>query len=59
MKKLFATDLNKAGYTVVEVAIYPESERPVNISSGDFLLQVGTESAAVRPVSLSNDRVDL
>jgi len=51
VKKLFATDLNKAGYIVVEVAIYPESGKPVNISSGDFLLQVGTEGAALRPVS--------
>lgn len=49
VKKLFATDLN--GYIVMEVAVYPEPEREVNVAAGDFLLQMGPDSEALRSVS--------
>jgi hypothetical protein len=51
VKKLFATDLNRGGYIVVEVAIYPEADKSVEVSHGDFLLQHGSEESAVRPVT--------
>jgi hypothetical protein len=49
--KLFATDLNKAGYVVVEVAVYPESGNEVDVQVRDFLLQIGRDSATVRAVN--------
>jgi hypothetical protein len=50
VKKLFATDLN-AGYIVIEVAIYPEAGNEIDVSSGDFLLRVGSNPAIVRSAS--------
>jgi hypothetical protein len=35
----------------VEVAVYPEAGRDVELLSRDFLMRVGTEAATVRPVS--------
>jgi hypothetical protein len=49
--KIFGTDLNGAGYIVVEVAVYPESGRDVDVSSGDFMLSAAGESSAVAPVT--------
>ena len=49
--KLFATDLNGGGYIVVEVAVYPEAGREVNVASGDFMLQIGPDAETVRAVS--------
>jgi hypothetical protein len=49
--KLFATDLNRGGYVVVEVAVYPEAGEQVDLLSRDFLLRIGSEPATVRPVS--------
>jgi hypothetical protein len=49
--KLFATDLSKAGYIAVEVAVYPEPGNQANLQSRDFLLRVGSEPATLRPVS--------
>jgi hypothetical protein len=49
--KLFAADLNGGGYIVVEVAVYPEPGRQVDLSSGDFMLSGGSESSTVYPVS--------
>jgi hypothetical protein len=51
VKKLFATDLNRAGYVVVEVGIYLDPGRSLTVTPGDFLLQIGTEGNPVRPVS--------
>jgi hypothetical protein len=48
-KKLFAVDLHKLGYTVVEVAVYPE--RDVEVAARDFLLKVGTDGNTVRPAT--------
>jgi hypothetical protein len=44
--KIFAADLNRAGYIVLEVAVYPEAGRSVNLSAGDFLLRI--DSTTVR-----------
>ncbi len=48
VKKLFATDLNSAGYIVFEVAIYPETGKVVDLTHGDFMLSTGAETEAVR-----------
>src|SRR5579884_4161590 len=47
VKKLFATDLNHAGYVVIEVAVYPEPGKQVNIAESDFMLRA-SEGSAVR-----------
>lgn len=51
VKKLFATDLNSGGYIVIEVAIYPEAGNEIDVSSGDFLLRVGSNPSIVRNAS--------
>ncbi len=49
--KLFATDLNRGGYLVVEVAVYPEAGGEVDVRSRDFLLRIGSDPATERTVS--------
>ena len=51
VRKLFATDLNGGGYIVLEVAVYPEAGRELNVASGDFMLQMGPNSETVRAAS--------
>ena len=51
VQKLFATDLNRAGYFVIEVAIYPEAGREIAVSSDDFMLRIGGDPTTVRPAS--------
>jgi hypothetical protein len=51
VRKLFATDLNRGGYLVVEVAVYPDQGREADLSAGDFMLQIGSESLTMRPAS--------
>ena len=48
-KKAFAVDPNKLGYTVVEIAVYPD--RDVEIAARDFLLRVEKDGRTVRPAS--------
>src|SRR5215470_5350001 len=48
VRKIFATDLNRGGYIVVEVAVYPEAGRVVDLSSADFFLRIDSET--VRPI---------
>jgi hypothetical protein len=48
VRKIFATDLNRGGYIVAEVAIYPTNGRTVDLSSADFLLRIDSET--VRPI---------
>lgn len=50
VKKIFATDINKAGYLVIEVGVYPAPGREVDLSPNDFTLLTGSEGAALRPV---------
>jgi hypothetical protein len=49
VRKIFATDLNRAGYIVAEVAVYPENGRAVDLSSADFFLRIDSER--VRPIA--------
>jgi hypothetical protein len=49
-RRMFSADLDKAGYVVIEVAIYPEN-RSVDLSSTDFMLRIGSDSDASRAVS--------
>jgi hypothetical protein len=48
VRKLFATDLNRAGYLVIEVGVYPDSGRDATIAQNDFMLRVGAEGNSVR-----------
>ena len=50
-RKLFATDLSKAGYVVFEVAIYPEDGKTIDVDTGDFTLRTGSESTMTRAAS--------
>lgn len=47
VRKLFATDLNKGGYIVVEVGIYPDG-KTADVSFRDFVLRAGSESTYLR-----------
>jgi hypothetical protein len=49
VKKIFATDLNRGGYIVIEVGVYPMAGIDTDLSPADFLLR--TEAGrVVRPV---------
>lgn len=50
VKKTFATDLNKGGYVVVEVALYPKDGQTLSVAPGDFSLRVGGTDM-VRPAN--------
>ena len=52
-KKLFAVDLNHLGYLVVEVAVYPDPSKNVELAARDFMLRVTPEGSTTRPVSAS------
>jgi hypothetical protein len=49
-RKMFSVDLDKAGYVVVEIAIYPDN-RDVELASVDFMLRIGSESDATRAIN--------
>jgi hypothetical protein len=49
--KLFATDLNRGGYVVVEVAVYPKAGAEIDVLSRDFVLRFGSDPTIVRAVS--------
>jgi hypothetical protein len=48
---MFKPDLNHAGYIVIEVGVFPESGKEVDLYPADFTLYVGEKVAALRPVS--------
>ena len=48
LRKQFSVDVDRLGYIVVEIAVYPE--KPVTLSIADFMLRSG-ESSTARPVS--------
>jgi len=52
-RKQFAVDLNHLGYVVVEVALYPDPSKNVEVASRDFMLRVSPEGTTLRPVSPS------
>lgn len=47
-KKLFAVDVTKLGYIVVEIGIYPDRE--VELAARDFLARVAADGSTFRPV---------
>lgn len=47
-RKLFAVDLTKLGYIVVEIGIYPE--RDVDVAARDFLMRAVSDGSTLRPV---------
>ncbi|HEY6348477.1 MAG TPA: hypothetical protein VI636_03605 [Candidatus Angelobacter sp.] len=49
-RKAFASDVDRC-CLVVEVAVYPQKDSPVNISWGDFVLRVSSTDIASRPSS--------
>lgn len=51
VRKVFATDLNSGGYLVIEVAVYPDAGREIDLSAGDFMLRAGPDSETVRAAS--------
>ncbi len=44
VRKLFATDLNRAGYIVIEVGVYPAA-RGVDVTAGDFMMRTESDSS--------------
>lgn len=50
-KKLFAVDVTKLGYIVVEIGVYPD--RDIDLASRDFLMRVTADGATLRPVAPS------
>jgi len=53
VKKLFTTDLNKLGYIVIEMAVYPDPDKNIEIAARDFMLRVNPEGTTIRPVKAS------
>jgi hypothetical protein len=45
LKKLFSKDLNHEGILAIEVAVYPATGSPLDISPDEFTLKVGTNGA--------------
>jgi hypothetical protein len=50
-KKMFKLDLNRAGYVVVEIGVFPASGKDIDLYPTDFTLYVGDKLATLRPVS--------
>lgn len=50
VKKMFAADLNRAGYVVIEVGIYPVQGADIDISPDAFTLRTETGRTAARIV---------
>jgi len=50
VKKIFAADLNRAGYVVIEVGVYPLNGGEADIGPEDFTLQTETGRIAARAV---------
>jgi hypothetical protein len=49
VKKIFAADLNGAGYVVIEVGFFPKAGREVDLSPLDFTLLADPNSISERP----------
>jgi hypothetical protein len=49
VKKMLATDLNSAGYVVIEVGVFPGVGEEVDLSPADFTLLAGTNAISERP----------
>jgi len=51
VKQMFKADLNRAGYVVIEVGVFPAPGKDVDLYPNDFTLDAGRKSTALRPVS--------
>lgn len=51
LKKLFSKDLARAGYIVLEVAVYPESGAAADVGSDEFALRVGSDPNILRALT--------
>jgi len=51
VRKAFATDLHGGGYVVLEVAVYPDGGKEIDLASGDFMLRAGADGEIVRAAS--------
>jgi hypothetical protein len=51
VRKMFAADLTRLGYLVIEVAVYPDPSKNVELAGRDFMLRVTPEGTTSRPVS--------
>jgi len=58
IKKLFAMNLDSAGYVVVEIGIFPETGNQVTVDSDQFRLQIGDDRTMRRPVEPSEIMAD-
>lgn len=50
-KKMFKVDMNRAGYVVVEVGVFPAPGKDVDLYPTDFTLFVDGTAVSMRPVS--------
>ena len=50
VKKIFAADVNRGGYIVVEAGVFPSPGKGVDLSPGDFTLLTDAGRVATRPV---------
>ncbi len=50
VKKLFAINLDSAGYVVVEIGLFPEQGSQVTVDTDHFRLQIGDDRTLRRPV---------
>jgi hypothetical protein len=51
VKKMFKLDLNRAGYVVIEIGVFPAPGKDVDLYPTDFTLSVGGHTSALRPIS--------
>ncbi len=50
VKKIFVANLDRAGYVVIEIGVFPAAGKDVDLYPADFTLWVGENSAALRAV---------
>ena len=48
VRKLFSKDLNHEGYIVIEVAIYPAPNLPLDVTPDEFILKIGQTGAILQ-----------
>ena len=48
-RKIFGENIDRAGYVVFEVAVYPEKDRRPEVTPADFMLRMGPAGGTMRP----------
>jgi hypothetical protein len=51
VKHQLSPDMVKAGYTVLEIAVYPDAGKQVDVFAGDFTMRIGSDSNAANAES--------